>query len=135
MDFQIRTGTQTITVTVTDPDEPAPIQIDCDGRALAGLDLRTDGTLTLGHWPDSEQWETAPARQQIAARLFEFIMGQAQRAHGAPPHDVADPEAADRLATSDGPFWPEDNQAIVTALRYLDPARFGPLVSASPEPL
>ncbi|MEU5239686.1 hypothetical protein ACH4UR_25505 [Streptomyces lydicus] len=83
MDFQLRTGTQTITVTVTDPDDPAPIQIDCDGRALAGLDLRADGTLTLGHWPDGEQWETVPTRQQTAARLFGFTMGQAQlRRHG-----------------------------------------------------
>ncbi|MFD6334894.1 hypothetical protein ACFWGI_35700 [Streptomyces niveus] len=134
MDFQLRTGTQTITVTVNDPDETAQIQLDCDGRVLAGLCLRADGTFTLGHWPDGEQWEMVLTRQQTAARLFDFIMGQAQRAYGA-PQDVEDPEAADRLATGEGPFWREDNEAIVTALRYLDSARFGPLVPASPEPL
>lgn len=134
MDFQLRTGTQTITITVTDPDEPALIQIDGDGGVLAGLCLRADGIFALGHWPDGEQWETVPTREETAAGLFDFIMGQADRADGA-PHDVTDPEAADRLASADGPFWPEDNRAIVSALRYLDPTRFGLHVPASSEPL
>lgn len=47
-----------IPVYEVDADTDTRIEIDVDGMPLIGLDFsRTDGHVTVGHWPDGETWE------------------------------------------------------------------------------
>jgi hypothetical protein len=142
MQFTVKIGATSVTAAPGPEDYSVQVGIDLDGRPLAGLELRHDGSVTLGYWPDGEEWATtgtvrpyaaallptAPAlHQQTAAALFGQFISDAEEWHpGTAAHvaEMPDREAMNYLI-SKGPLNADDSKILANALRLLDPARFG----------
>lgn len=63
-------------------------------------------------------------REQTADDLFGFIRAEAARVSDDQADDLPEPQALDYLIAN-GPWRTEWNAAVASAIRLLDPARFG----------
>ncbi|MGY0466791.1 hypothetical protein ACW14Y_42030 (plasmid) [Kitasatospora sp. cg17-2] len=89
--------------------------------------------LTKGRPWDCDPWEAefpvliVPAAQATAHHLWGYLVSEANRV-GDPPELVfegPEPDAADWFLAN-SPLYTEETCALVTAIRLLDPHRFGP---------
>lgn len=89
--------------------------------------------LSQGYPWDCDPWEgewpvlVVPAAQEGAHRLWGFLVSEANERGDVSDvvFDGPEPEAADWLLAN-SPLYTEDTRALVTAIRLLDPHRFGP---------
>lgn len=88
--------------------------------------------LSKGHPWNCDPWEAeypvliVPAAQDTAHNLWGYLVSEGNRVGSVPElvFEGPEPEAADWFLAN-SPLYTEDTRALVTAIRLLDPHRFG----------
>ncbi|MFJ5952622.1 hypothetical protein [Streptomyces noursei] len=77
---------------------------------------------------DGDEPDGSLSEDETAAALFAYLVNESEDWQPGTAHQVStltEPEALDYLLEC-GPLRPHENRALITAVRLLDPERFGP---------
>ncbi|MGW6145695.1 hypothetical protein [Streptomyces sp. NPDC055140] len=118
-------------VHLTDSAEGAyELRLDDELREALGLVLidPSDPDEVAAENADYDESEPPPLEDQTAEALFSYLVSESeawQCGTAQLVHDLTEPEGLDYLLAH-GPLRIDENKALITAIRLLDPERFGP---------
>ncbi|MGC5263916.1 hypothetical protein ACPXCO_23140 [Streptomyces cyaneofuscatus] len=108
------------------------LRLDDDLREALGLLLidPSDPDEVTAENGECDEQDGPPLEDETADKLFSYLVSESDGWQSGSAHQVyirSEPEGLDYLLAH-GPLRPEENKALITAIRLLHPERFGPAI-------